>query len=324
MIMTHAAVCIAWGGVRVYSIVSSVSSMAMNHFTDGETFYGAFRWRSSDIDVVASSRSVVTEKKGTRGFKCDWKSLVEHPDGYELSWHQPVTWRAGYAFWNRLFGHLVPSHGQSDSWRVEGLRPVPSGRVANTGVPSGAGDDLVPAASAPAADHDRPSAVGRPSKTDLSVPSAAASAALGLAGEVAAVRPAAKPPSPEHAMPPTELPPGYRTPGDQGELDAEAPSKASPSIVGERQPTSIAQDEQSEPSPLEAQSLAEPSVAGVEASSREALLASSQEGTAAETRNGGVKRRASSLGLLCARCGLVPRSWQRMPLPRHPGAHLHR
>ena len=51
----------------------------------------------------------------------DWSTEKKLSDGLHLVWKDPQTYNAGYAWWVRQIGSLVPDRrGQSSLWNVTG------------------------------------------------------------------------------------------------------------------------------------------------------------------------------------------------------------
>lgn len=73
--------------------------------------YDAFEWRSNDAAVVQAGRQKLMQLKlsafGQRSAVV-WANLELLPDGVRLPWRKPSKYHAGYAWFSRNLGDLVP------------------------------------------------------------------------------------------------------------------------------------------------------------------------------------------------------------------------
>ena len=83
--------------------------------------FRGFSWHTVDPSKVveASARlNAAREKKGKTAVV--WEGMRGLPDGFYLPWKRPVTFAAGYMWFDRVLGDMVGEPGQTSNWHVEG------------------------------------------------------------------------------------------------------------------------------------------------------------------------------------------------------------
>ena len=85
--------------------------------------FKSFSWHSSNPALVEAADLIIERLKDKAGVRkaVDWSTKQKLSDGLHLVWKDPQNYNAGYAWWVRQIGSLVPDRrGQSSLWNVTG------------------------------------------------------------------------------------------------------------------------------------------------------------------------------------------------------------
>ena len=76
-----------------------------------QSLFEFFEWTTDDAAVLAAGRAKILERRlaaGGHKTAIDWDDLTQLPAGVRLRWRTPCKYPAGYQWFTRVLGDLVP------------------------------------------------------------------------------------------------------------------------------------------------------------------------------------------------------------------------